>query len=339
VARQARTGNTPDRRAGPRLGRQLREWLAATMPGARIVRTVPLDGGFRTDNTLLVDARGGRSVLRRYPRANRCAVEAAIAARMADIVPAAEVIAADPDGSAAGSPVLLSRFMPGVLVSELLAELDPPSAEALGRDVGRVLAAIGAVRLPCPGFLHDATLVPRPGDPDPACHLPQFVAAALAGGHADAELTADEQAAVLRLAIRRAPLAARVTGSHSLVHGDFNAKNLLAARGDAGWRVSAVLDWEFALASSTLFDAGNMRRFAADLPPAYLTGFDHGFEHHATGLPADWRDIAATLDLFALVDLVTTSHPGPLRPRAAALLRHLAHPVPTPPPTRPVPPP
>src|SRR6185437_5269651 len=84
-------------------------------------------------------------VLRQYEvdEAGRiCAVEAALLARLRGAAPVPALIAADPAGTAAGEPVLLTRFVPGVPLSAALA--GPGDHAALGRAAGRALAAIGA---------------------------------------------------------------------------------------------------------------------------------------------------------------------------------------------------
>jgi len=81
-------------------------WLARALPGHRIAAAAPLGGGYSNDNTRLTTDRGGY-VLRQYrpgggrDLARTCAVEAALAQRLAGTgVPVAEVIASDPDGRA-----------------------------------------------------------------------------------------------------------------------------------------------------------------------------------------------------------------------------------------------
>jgi aminoglycoside phosphotransferase (APT) family kinase protein len=90
------------------------------------------------------------------------------------------------------------------------------------------------------------------------------------------------------------------------VHSDFNPKNLLALRGaDGHWRITAVLDWEFAFSGSPLHDVGNMLRFGGEIPAAFADGFADGFRAGGGELPPDWREVSAALDLFALADLLT----------------------------------
>jgi aminoglycoside phosphotransferase (APT) family kinase protein len=137
-------------RPAPALDPPVLAWLAGALPGHRIVAAAPLGGGYSNDNIRLTTDRGGY-VLRRYrpgggrDLARTCAVEAALAQRLAGTgVPVAEVIASDPDGRAAGEPLLLARFAPGVTVKDALAA-DPGSAAGLGAAAGRALAAVGAV--------------------------------------------------------------------------------------------------------------------------------------------------------------------------------------------------
>jgi fructokinase len=105
---------------------RLHDWLLGALAGRRVVAARRLTGGYRNDNVLLTTADGVRAVLRRYRHGNRCAVEAALARRLAGVVPVAEVIAADPDGTIAGEPVLLSRFVPGTPASAALRDLRGP---------------------------------------------------------------------------------------------------------------------------------------------------------------------------------------------------------------------
>jgi len=94
------------------------------LPGQPAAAATLLGGGYSNTNVLIATGRG-RYVLRRYRRGPRdaarrtCAIEAALAARLArTAVPVPEVIAADPEGTAAGEPLLLTRHVPGVLVSD-----------------------------------------------------------------------------------------------------------------------------------------------------------------------------------------------------------------------------
>ncbi|MFI5619638.1 phosphotransferase [Streptomyces sp. NPDC051567] len=328
---------TGPRPAGP-LDPATHAWLTwHALPGALLHEMDPLPGGFTNDMAVLTARRPGaagaeRYVLRRYrpggsrvPR-NTCAVEIAVLGRAAArAVPVTAVVAADPQGRATGRPTLLYRFVDGTPLSQVLAD-GPASgdARALGRAVGTVLARIGRVRLPRPGVFGDSSLVPAPDGAAPLGDLPGFVDHCLVTAAPDGPLSGTD-AAVLRALARRGPRAVTsVAGESSLVHGDFNPKNVLVQRRAGQWAVAAVLDWELAFSGSPLFDVGNMLRFAHEYPPAFTRGFVDGFRGGNGRLPADWRRLSRTLDLFALADILTAPPDPAYFARAHTVLRRSA---------------
>ncbi|MEV4349542.1 phosphotransferase family protein [Actinoplanes sp. NPDC049596] len=259
------------------------------LPGRRVISTRPLTGGYSNENVLVTTDDGGRYVLRRCKRPE---VEAALARRAGGVVPTAEVIAVDAN-------VLLMAFVPGRLLGDVIDELSPLDAAALGRDVGRTLAALGSVTFDDPGFFTGGSLAT--GAEEPTDGLDVFVRRCLDEGNAAGYLTAEEQSELLRLAARSAAELAELRGSRQLVHSDFNPKNLLVSV-ETG-RVTAVLDWEFAFSGPPLADVGNMLRDPR--PPAFETAFLDGFREAGGALPENWRSLSQALDLFSLADFLT----------------------------------
>jgi hypothetical protein len=79
-----------------------------------------------------------------------------------------------------------------------------------------------------------------------------------------------------------------------------------------------------AVARSLGVNAANMMRFAADYPPAFLTGFRQGFAAHQPAdlpPPHDWAHLGHVLDMFALSDLLTRPMGNPVSDRAAVGIR------------------
>ena len=279
--------------------------MSRVLPGRRITAAEPLGGGYRNENLRLV-TDGGDYVLRRYLRgdaARTCAIEAALAARLAaGAVPVAEVIAADPEGAAAGIPLLLARHVPGVMVSGAAVH-DPAAAAELGASAGRTLAAIGQVTFPGGGVFAGPDLVPSPeGMPG---SLPEFLESCLRAGRAASALSPAEIGGLRALAAAADPLARSAGQACQLVHSDYNGKNLLAVVVGGRWSISAVLDWEFAFSGSPLTDIGNMLRFRGELPPGFADGFIAGYRDGGGELPEGWREISEALDLYALADFLT----------------------------------
>jgi aminoglycoside phosphotransferase (APT) family kinase protein len=307
---------------GELIDEPIRRWLSRhALPGHEIKHARALAGGYSNANILLVADTGEHYVLRRYLHHNTCAVEAALATRLAGIVPVADVIAADAEGTTAGQPVMVSRFMPGDLISTLLPEHDPGEAASLGRSVGAVLAEIGTVTFSRPGLFNSPDLVPGPDGMEPTADLPVFVDRCLRTGNAHHALTLAEQDALRQHAAAAAPALDAIRGAHQLVHSDFNPKNLLATHHNGNWTVTAVLDWEFAFSSSPLFDIGNMMRFRNKRPPAFTEGFIAGYTQTGGHLPENWREISQAADLFALADFLTRPPEHPYFAKAVTLIR------------------
>jgi len=276
-------------------------WVESVLPGRRVRATRTLTGGYSNHNVAVTMNDDTTYVLRRYRRSTRCAVEAALAVRLAGVVPVAEVVTADPHGVAVGEPLMLSVFVPGRSASEALAMVTGPERAELGSEIGATLARIGSVSFPVPGFFADGRLAPDGVEPTES--LDVFVDRCLLTGNAAGHLDDAEQQALRRYAEQAAGELAAVRGGRRLVHADYNPKNLLVRERGGRWRVAAVLDWEFAFSSTPLVDIGNMLRFPR--PDDYADAFVDGFRSAGGDLPPDWRRLSQALDLFSLADLLT----------------------------------
>ena len=115
-----------------------------------------------------------------------------------------------------------------------------------------------------------------------------------------------------------------VATESSLVHSDFNGKNLVLARTFEGApRVEAVLDWEFAFSGPPLADVGNMLRRQERMPACSSTASARGSDAGGGALPPGWRSIAAALDAMALLDFLdrgAIGEHGPMYAEACTLI-------------------
>ena len=85
-----------------------------------------------------------------------------------------------------------------------------------------------------------------------------------------------------------------------LVHGDFNASNILVRDG----RIAAVLDWEFAHAGTRWMDVGNLLRHT---PPELRKHVRAGMESGGASLPDDWATRAELVDLSSALEFLTSA--------------------------------
>jgi len=297
------------------------EWLAKALPGQRIHCLQGLAGGYSNTTILVITDTQSRYVLRRYLHRNTCGVEVALADLVVHLVPVPRIVAADPAGLDAGEPALLSHFVSGVLVSNLLPVIPVDEGHELGHAVGDALASIGTVSFTRPGFFLGADLDPEPVGKGIAAELSAFVNDCLNFGNAAHVLTPLECDALRALAAREVPDLVTVDDACQLVHSDFNPKNLIATRRQGRWHLASVLDWECAFSGSPLFDIANILRFEEEIPESFRDGFLAGFRAAGGHLPNNWRQLSQTLDLYALVGFLTRPVGHPFMTKAARIIR------------------
>ncbi|GLY79939.1 phosphotransferase [Actinoallomurus iriomotensis] len=292
--------------------------IAEALGGAvRAVST--LAGGF-SHETCLVTYAGGRAVARLGGPAP--AVEAAVMEMARRHVPVPEVLAVLP-ATERTRPAMLVEYVPGTLLDRVLATGDDGAGmRALGAEVGRVVAGIAAVRFDRRGFFTGDPPAVGPERPWSE-QLPAFAEKCM-GATPGSRLDEAARRSWAGLCGAHAPALTAVDDHARLVHADVNPKNILVARVGGGWRVEAVLDWEFAYSGCPYGDAANMARFGDGYPAAFLDGFGTGFaDHRPAGSPLheDWAYLGRVLDMFALSDLVTRPLGHPVADQAAERIR------------------
>jgi len=287
--------------------------LGRTVVGART-----LAGGFSHETCLLTLADG--QVVVRFGEADP-AIEAAVMAAARACVPVPEVLLVVP----ADRPAMVIEYVAGTPLSQVLAggEFTEAVLGELGAEVGRVVAGIGAVTFDRRGFFADERLTVR-AEPPWSQQLPEFAARCMTATP-EARLDRATRRAWADLCAAHAPALVGVDDHTRLVHADINPKNILVTRTRAGWRVDAVLDWEFGHSGCPYADAANMARFGEEYPAGFLDGFRAGFADHrpaGLALAEDWMYLGRVLDMFALSDLVTRPAGHPVAEQAAGRIRH-----------------
>jgi aminoglycoside phosphotransferase (APT) family kinase protein len=278
--------------------------IAAAL-GSKVVTTSVLAGGFSHETCLLTLADG--QVVARFGGTDP-AVEAGVMAAARRHVPVPEVRLVLPGADGGVRPAMVIEYVDGVVLSQVLADgdLGRSSAGALGAEVGGVVAGIAVVAFDRRGFFLDGDLTVKAERPW-SQQLAGF-AEGCAAAVPDSRLDDGTRRAWVELCAAHAPALVAVDGHTRLVHADINPKNILVSRAGGGWRVNALLDWEFSYSGCPYGDAANMARFGADYPAGFLDGFRAGFaERQPADLPLieNWGYLGRVLDMFALSDLLT----------------------------------
>ena len=280
--------------------------VRTAFPRSRVIAMQPLGGGARNANfKLRLDGPGEPVVLRIYQHdGSLCRKELDLLRLAGASVPVPEVIYAEPRGWEDLPPFTLTRYVEGIGLRDLGSSGDAGAMAEAAYSAGETLAASGRATFDRPGWLGPGPAVTAPllEGKDPT---PRFVDLCLASIDLERRVPADVRDRASGLVWRWAPELARLEEQARLVHGDFNAGNLLVRRLAGRWSVVAVLDWEFAVSGSPLGDLGNFLRYERALRPLAEPHFSNGYLHAGGALPRDWRRLARALDVAAICESLT----------------------------------
>ena len=296
---------------------ELERLVGEAFPGARVLAGQPLTSGLRNTNYRLeIEGRPSPLVLRLYVAdAATCSREAAVLAAVSGRIPAPRVLYSAP---AARPPYALLEWLEGEPLDGVLRDCDAATAVELARACGAALAAIHETRFPAPGFLGPEMRVVRP--------MPDWAPTVIStlAGRVEQRLGPELSAAVRATAEANAHAVGPVWSDAVLVHADYKPWNLLVGRvadgaeGDATWRVSGILDWEFACAGCRLIDSATFLRDEVTRPAGFADVFASAYVAAGGTLPADWRRLTRLVDLLNLLQLLAWTDD-----RAAVELRRL----------------
>jgi len=277
-------------------------WLSS-----RSIESVDLmTGGLRNRNYhLRLRGRPSDAVLRFYDAdPSACAREVAVLGLLGRDCPVPRVLYVGDEDSATPHAVL--SMVDGIAL-RTLRELGDADAIAEGAsEAGKILNR----------------LVQYPGPPTPYETVVSLVERFVAAPTFTARAGTGTARNLVALAERWQPRLDELSSSLGLVHGDFNSRNIFVKQTVDGWRVSGILDWEFALTASPYCDIGNFLRYHTAERPRFEPHFSRGLRDGGMQLPPDWLAIARLMDLPALCELVARpSLPDELVPELLTLLR------------------
>jgi aminoglycoside phosphotransferase (APT) family kinase protein len=241
-------------------------------------------------------------------------------------VPVPTILHAAESNPVTGGPYAVVEWIEGSHLGRVVPTLAVDARAELARDIGRVLASIHAMTFPTSGFLDAELRVAQPIDVG-GDGLLGFLKLCLVDGAGGERLGPDLTAAALAFGAREGRRLEAWARPARLTHSDFNGSNVLVRETASGWRVAAVLDWEFAFAGSPFFDFGNLLR----PPVGDLDGFAEavaaGYRQAGAAIPPDWRDLARIADLTAWADFLnrTDATPGVIAD-ARRMIERTVHP-------------
>jgi len=244
-------------------------------------------------------------VLRFYARdRTACQKEVDLHRLVAGSVPVPEILYAATSEQDGVAPHVLMRWVKGLTFRQLKARHQAPEIAEAAHSIGETLARIASFEFTSPGRIGAGLVIDAPLL-EPHHGAAAFVESCLRSPETQRRLEAPRRDRVREFIWRWAPAMDPLAEERRLVHSDFGSPNLLVDRVDGCWRVSGVIDWEFAFSGPPLVDVGHMVRYERRGRPLVEPWFSDGFLAGGGTLPPDWRDLARAVDLMALCEFFT----------------------------------
>lgn len=201
-------------------------------------------------------------------------------------------------GEIKGLQFAIAEFMPGISLRDFLLRSAPFEIKSIMFEVGMILSKITTHEFSQAGFFNkDLNIIPH----TETDNYLTFVKECLKHENILSTLTPETISKIIHLLNKYSHLFPSMKEKH-LVHADFDPANIFINKTNNAWKVSAVLDWEFAFSGSGLTDVANMLRYAHKISPEFQNAFLDGLTNGGIILPNNWRTTINLLNLESLLD-------------------------------------
>lgn len=280
--------------------------IAPILPRRRVVASFYTQGGLANTNIrLMLSDTQTPLMLRVFTRdPSQAEKEYNIYQRIKGLVPAPQVYFFSPTNQVTGHPYTIMQVVDGDRLETFVDNLDDTWIPEVGRSVGSALAAIHGVTFPSSGFLDGKLNVSTPINMG-ATGFVEFVRNCLGQELVTQRLGDELPRRLFQFVVAQAPSFDLWQGQPCLTHSDFGGSNILVARHHEGWKVSAVLDWEFAFSAHPFIDFGNLLRKPLGVVPGFEQAVLEGYTARGGALPEHWRKLSKLSDVTAWLDFLT----------------------------------
>jgi aminoglycoside phosphotransferase (APT) family kinase protein len=285
---------------------ELERMVQPAFPGASISEHAVIASGLANTNIRFrLRERESAYVLRLHTREPKAAAReqqlmSYLGGNPQACIPVAPLVYSDPAPRLGKYPYSIWGFVEGTLLQELFKTLSDSELVDIAAACGRVAAVFATHRFPtCGEFGANLSIIQAYGAP--SRFVPDVVHKFLYGGRAGERLGVRLRDALWTVVERTAPLLKEVDGQYTLVHGDYKRSNILLKRSAMTWKVTGVLDWEFAFAGPPIIDVGLFLRAGEALPAGFRDAFAAGYRDAGGVLPAEWLRLSRLVDLVSQV--------------------------------------
>ncbi|MCT4634911.1 MAG: aminoglycoside phosphotransferase family protein [Rickettsiales bacterium] len=188
------------------------------------------------------------------------------------------------------------KFMPGIALRDLLLSDKDYNLEKIMYEVGSYTTKIASHKFTKSGFFNNKLEIVKEL---PEGGLKEFSVSCLEHQNIKKYLGKD-MISKIRLLLNSIPIIKDT--NINLVHADYDPANILVDKIDGKWKVSAILDWEFAYSGSWVNDVANILRYSHKMPDSFKLSFLRGIEDNGFKLPKDWQIIVHQYNLASMLD-------------------------------------
>jgi Ser/Thr protein kinase RdoA (MazF antagonist) len=103
------------------------------------------------------------------------------------------------------------------------------------------------------------------------------------------------------------------TTGNVFLHGDLDPSNILVEKVAGRWRISGILDWEFAHIGSPFQDIAHMLIYRREVTPLYTQGYLNGVQKYIT-LPQNLSKIIDAYNAITLIESLANRTDAKLKP-------------------------
>jgi aminoglycoside phosphotransferase (APT) family kinase protein len=240
-------------------------------------------------------------VLRIYMREARAlSVEIYIHTLVKDTIPLPKILYSNTQCQLIPYSYALMEWVDGELMRNVLLTGDENAISECAYEAGKYLSQLSKIVLPHSGFF-DAHLNVRPFSPEE--EYQKFIVTILNNDSVKSDLGNDLVRQIHELASTHGSLLSN-DNTANLTHADYDPANILVKKIHGSWKISAILDWEFAFSGTYLLDMGIMLRYSHKLPACYEKQFIAGLTTSGIALHATWKQQCKLMDMLCLLQLI-----------------------------------
>lgn len=290
---------------------ELEQILAPMFPHSRVLNSDIARGGLSNTNVKVQLAdRPAPILVRFYCRdALSAQKEFKLNQLVRELLPVPRYFGFSPDNSVTGHPFCVMEWVEAERLEQVVPRLRSDEHRALGKNLGRAMAAMHQFVFDQAGFLDENLQIDQPIDVG-AGGLKEFIQSCLQTQLVEQRLGRELTTGLLQFAEQQGPLLQEWEWPPCLTHADFGGSNILVSCSADEWRVAAILDWEFAFSGMPYFDFGNLLRPGLGSVKPFVDGIEAGYRESGGSLPSQWLKISRIADLSAWAEFLTRADPG-----------------------------